>query len=325
MNMIRPAQRPVGRRWAACGASVTGSMHQQRGLGCDDAYGYGVAGDFVVAAVADGAGSVSGTSAWGAHVACASVMEHSLQSSFIDGYRSASVGDADQMVRWLFGTALERVYRQSDAMGLNVALLSTTLSVALVSDDRAVFGQIGDGVIAVESSGGIETLLVEQKDGYANTTSFIQSERALETSLRTAARNGVSAMALSTDGMSYKITNVATGEPYEPFFRGCWQHLREGAAVNDFGAMLGGIEDDQTGDDKTMVLAVVCDGSAVGHPDSTPILVDSSPPPRSVGAHVGHRADSAPGPMLHAGSAATPLASEPAAQRRRRWGWRQRR
>ena len=37
--------------WMACGASVTGEMHQRRGLGCDDAYSYGVAGDFVVAAV----------------------------------------------------------------------------------------------------------------------------------------------------------------------------------------------------------------------------------------------------------------------------------
>lgn len=324
MNSFRPAQWPAGRGWAACGASATGLMHQQRGLGCDDAYAYGVAGDFLVAAVADGAGSVSGTSAWGAHVACAAVLAHSMQPSFVDGYRSASVESAEQMMRWLFSTALAGVHRQADAMGLDVALLSTTLCVALVHADRGVFGQIGDGVIAVESGGRIETLLVEQKDEYVNTTSFIQSDRALETSLRTAARDDLSAIALSTDGMSYKITNVATGQAYEPFFHGCWQHLSDGASVGDFGAMLGGIEDDQTGDDKTMVLAVVREELDVRRTASTPVLVKSSPPPPiSPAGHVGASGDPRPGPSPPAGSAKSLSSGESPDHRRRRWGRRQ--
>lgn len=257
-------------RWAACGASVTGQDHQRRGLGCDDAYSYGITGDFVVAAVADGAGAVTGTSAWGAYTACQSVLADGLQPSVVDSFHRS---DADQLMRWLFGNALQRVIRQADALGVEPMRLSTTLCVAVADRNRAVFGQIGDGVIAAElRDGRIGSLLIEEKDGYANTTSFLQSDRAFDASFRTAAVDGVTAFALSTDGMSYKITDIATGEAYAPFFRDSWRHVRAGARADQLAALLSGITDDQTGDDKTMVLAAMSE-SAVG------AATDSSPAP----------------------------------------------
>jgi hypothetical protein len=316
----------VTAEWAACGASVTGSMHQRRGLGCDDAYSYGVARDFVIAAVADGAGSVSGTSAWGAYVACQSVLGDAMQPAFIDGFRSASIDHADKLVRWLFDGALARVHRQADAMGLDVTLLSTTLCVAVAHRELAVFGQVGDGVIAVDRAGRIETLLVERKVEYANTTSFIQSDRALDVSFHTATRTGVTAFGLSTDGMSYKITDVATGEAYEPFFRGCWQHLRAGAKASSFAGLLGGIEDDQTGDDKTMVLAVIRDDGDVADGRT---VTDSSAPPHDGAAAADHPADTVrtdPLPGADGGSdAATEPISAKSSRRGHRWWRRQRR
>ena len=243
--------------WMACGASVTGEMHQRRGLGCDDAYSYGVAGDFLVAAVADGAGSVSGTSAWGSYAACQSVLENAMEPAFIRDFRAGSEQQVQSQMRWLFDRSLDRVRGQADAMALDASLLSTTLCVAFADRRRALFGQIGDGVIAAETEGRIETLLIESKNEYANSTWFIQSDRGFEESFRTATRDGLTALALSTDGMAYKITNIATGEAYEPFFQGSWKHVREGADAAQFAALLRGIEDDQTGDDKTMVLAAL--------------------------------------------------------------------
>ncbi len=306
MTRLRADKRSTGWEWAACGASVTGSVHQQRGLGCDDAYSYGIAGDFVVAAVADGAGSVSGTSAWGAHVACRSVLELAMHPDFVDSYEAGD--QAEYLVRSLFERALERVQRQADAMGLDAVMLSTTLCVALANRNLATFGQVGDGVIAAESNGKIETLLIERKDEYANTTSFIQSDRALDDAFRTVTQSGVTAFALSTDGMSYKITNVATGEAYEPFFRGCWQHLRSGASRDRFAALLGGIEDDQTGDDKTMVLAVMRE--AIDARTSSTVRADASAPPSMTPSRTEVATD--------------PLSVDYRRRRRRRWGRRQR-
>jgi hypothetical protein len=243
--------------WGVCGASVTGSEHQRRGLGCDDAYCYGVAGDFVMAAVADGAGSVTGTSAWGSYTACLSVLANAMRSRFIREFQDSSPEEAEKIMRGLFEKATEHVSAQATAFGLDVTRLSTTLCIALADRDRAVFGQIGDGVIASQSNDHIETLLIEDKDEYANATWFLQSDDAFEKSFRTAVRPAVTAFALSTDGMTYKITNVATGEAYEPFFRGSWQRVQSGGSSANFSSLLRGIEDDQTGDDKTMVLAAL--------------------------------------------------------------------
>lgn len=265
--------------WLACGASVTGSEHERRGLGCDDAYGYGIVGDFVVAAVADGAGSVSGTSAWGAYTACQSVIADALHPRFVHDFQTTPAEHGETLMRWLFDCAVMRVREHADAMRLDPSRLSTTLCVALAAPDHAVFGQIGDGIIATENDGHIETLLIESKDDYANSTWFIQSDDAFEESYRTAIQSGVTAFALSTDGMSYKITNVATGEPYEPFFRGSWQHVRSGVSADKFAELLHGIEDDQTGDDKTMILAALSDGQS----DPThPFVSSSAAPPAAL-------------------------------------------
>ena len=50
MTDVMPENRPGSWEWAVCGASVVGDTHHRRGLGCDDAYGYGLCGDLVVAA-----------------------------------------------------------------------------------------------------------------------------------------------------------------------------------------------------------------------------------------------------------------------------------
>lgn len=297
MTSPRCAPELGGYQWAVCGASVAGHEHQRRGLGCDDAYGYGTDGEFVVAAVADGAGSVTGTSAWGAYAACQSVLKHALQPAFIDHYRSSQPADVQQLLRWLFDGALQRVGRQADALGLDVTLLATTLCVGLADRRLAAFGQIGDGVIAAEVDGRIESLLAEHKDEYANTTSFLQSAGAFEESFRTSTQTGVTAFALSTDGMSYKITDVASGQAYEPFFRGSWQHVRAGAGADQFAALLRGIEDDQTGDDKTMILAALRPASGEKSLAPTDFEADWSLAPAPVGTSDSGRVIQAAAPV----------------------------
>ena len=289
--------------WSVCGASATGSQHLAKGLGCDDAYGYAVAGDFMVAVVADGAGSVSGTSALGSHAACQSVLSSALTDSFIDSFREATADQADEIMRWLFTYTLEWVKTQAEKLEFTVPQLATTMCVAVARPGLAIFGQIGDGIIAVHDEGAISTILIEEKTEYANATWFIQSDGAFEESFRTAARTDLTALALSTDGMSYKITNIATGAPYEPFFKGAWENVKSGASAADFTAMLRGIQDDQTGDDKTMVLAALQSVPDRYFPSARPVCVTrvSSPqPPVPVFSTVPASAPAAPPPPVTA-------------------------
>ena len=272
--------RPGSWEWAVCGASVTGQMHLKHGLGCDDAYCYGVAGGFVVAAVADGAGSVSGTSAWGSYAACQSVLRNAMRSRFRRSF-AAHPSEHPAQMRWLFEQALAQVRSRAEVMQLPLPLLSTTLSVVVADGRHAVFGQIGDGVIAVETERGIDTLLIESKDEYANTTWFLQSDNAFEAAFRTKTLTGVTAFALSTDGMSYKVTDIATGGAFTPFFLGSWQHVRAGSSSAHFASLLRGITDDQTGDDKTMVLSALRWETDEFYPSARPVqtLAVGSPAP----------------------------------------------
>lgn len=266
--------------WAACGASVTGSEHLRRGLGCDDAYGFALVGDLVAAVVADGAGSVTGTSAWGSYAACQSVLKTVFRPAFLAGMRAASATDADVVMRHIFERALTGVGKQAELLGLPVAQLATTLCVAVATPTLTMFGQIGDGIIVSEQNGVIDTHLIEEKSEYANATWFLQSDGAFEESFRTSAHVGVSAFALSTDGMAYKITNIVTGDAYEPFFTGSWQNVRSGVSAANFAAALRGIKDDQTGDDKTMVLAALQWVADAFYPSAKPVstTIVSSPP-----------------------------------------------
>jgi hypothetical protein len=287
VNPARPDDaRPGSWEWTVCGASVTGAQHLSKGLGCDDAFAYGVIGDFVVAVVADGAGSVTGTSAWGSYAACQHVLNAVMGGTFVGDFRTATTEDGDTVMRWLFDGALAAVTAQAEQMGLPVAQLATTLCVAVARPGLAVFGQIGDGIIATEDGSGISTVLIEDKGDYANTTWFIQSKEAFDESFRIAVRKELGAFALSTDGMAYKITNIVTGEAYEPFFKSAWENVEAGASASDFAAMLRGIKDDQTGDDKTMVLSALRWQDDQFHPSARPVQVAmvSSPAPPAIPA-----------------------------------------
>ena len=162
-----------------------------------------------------------------------------------------------------------------------VTQLATTLCVALATPKLTLFGQIGDGIIASEKDDVIATHLIEEKSEYANATWFLQSDGAFEESFRVSALAGLTAFALSTDGMTYKITDITTGQAYEPFFVGSWQHVLSGASAADFAALLRGIKDDQTGDDKTMVLAALQWVEDKHYPSPRPVCktIVSSPPP----------------------------------------------
>lgn len=207
-----------------------------------------------------------------------------MTEAFVTGFRQSANEDTDDIMRWLFQGALQAVKRQAETMDLPLPALSTTLAVALATPTVTVFGQIGDGVIASMSGEVIATHLVEPKDDYANVTWFLQSGGAFERAFRTSAHTGLTALALSTDGMSYKITNVTTGEPYKPFFAGSWQHLHAGARAADLAALLRGIEDDQTGDDKTLVLAALRWTEDEFFPSPRPVrrIIVSSAVPRAL-------------------------------------------
>lgn len=234
--------------WRLLGGSVAGSLHRRQGRGCDDAFGWHVDDTVLVAVTADGAGSRPGTAAFGAFTAVEAVLAAAAQEHGADG-----------AVERLFRAALSAVEGAARQLGIAPDLLATTLSVAVVGGARLAVGQVGDGIAVHGAGDAVEAVAVGERPEHVNETVFLTSPGALSEHLRTfsTGADAVDALALSTDGLRYQVLDdLATHRPFAPFFRAAWAYARRTDATPEaVTAFLDEIED-QSGDDKTLVLAV---------------------------------------------------------------------
>lgn len=235
--------------WRLLGGSVAGSLHRRLGRGCDDAFGWHADDTVVVAATADGAGSRSGTSAFGAFTAVSAVLAATRPD----------VQDVDDVLPRLFHAALVAVEEAAGGLGVAPDLLATTLSVAVIAGERLAIGQVGDGIAVRGAGDTVEAVVVGGRGEHVNETVFLTSPGALTDHLRTfsTAADAVDALALTTDGLRYQVLDdPAAGRPYAPFFRSAWEYARRSDATQDAVTTFLDEIEDQSGDDKTLVLAV---------------------------------------------------------------------
>jgi hypothetical protein len=237
--------------WRLLGGSVTGSMHRRQGRGCDDAFGWHVDEAVVVAVTADGAGSRPATSAFGAFTAVQAVL-----AAAADWH---DVRDADDAVERLFHAALSAVDDAAHGLGVAPGLFATTLSVVVIAGGRVAIGQVGDGIAVHGAGDAVEAVAVGERPEHVNETVFLTTPGALSEHLRTfsTGADAVDALALATDGLRYQVLDdVPTNRPFAPFFRAAWAYARRTDATPEaVTAFLDEVED-QSGDDKTLVLAV---------------------------------------------------------------------
>ena len=230
--------------WRVIGASVAGLLHVENGRGCDDAHGWSTGEDLTVLAVADGAGSRSGTSAIGAHVAVARTLDLVTE-------------DPAMPLPALFDDVLAALRAEAAVLDINVDALATTLCVALLGTEHTAVGQIGDGIAVIERQDGtIESVSIPDRSEYANETVFVTSHEALDQLKIFEVDEPVRCVALSSDGLRYRILEVTTYQPFEPFFRTSWDYARTSTASSESIQRFLARLDDQTGDDKTLLLAV---------------------------------------------------------------------
>jgi hypothetical protein len=238
--------------WKVIGASVTGDSHLSGGTGCQDASGWRRQSGVTCLAVADGAGSRP-LSATGSALA----VEQALDT--VAGLASDESAPADltDWLRFAFDHAQDRIAAFASSVERKPGEYATTLAVAIVTPDRVAIGQVGDSIAVIGGPGQYLTVCPEAKGEYANETYFITAGDWTE-HLRVAVLAGsADVVALSTDGLRYKITNIRTCAAFGPFFDGLVNYGQDAAASSDgIGKFLAGLENDQTGDDKSLVAAI---------------------------------------------------------------------
>jgi hypothetical protein len=211
-----------------------------------------------VAVAADGAGTAE-RAPEGARLACDAVLRQAERWASRGGDLSGF--GREEFLPWLH-KARKSIARAARAQRRQSRDFSCTLLVALVSEARAVFFQIGDGAIVYRRGDGVYVPATWPQSGeYANCTWFVTDEDAAER-VQSARVEGVHELALLTDGLQGLALRLGTREAHGPFFEPMFARLRsdgEGEGedlLEGLRTFLGSAPVNQrTDDDKTLVLA----------------------------------------------------------------------
>lgn len=247
--------------WRIAGASVEGTSHATRGDACQDFHKFKSAGDVVIAAAADGAGSAS-HGLDGAKMACASFIK-TIADYFSQGGRIDQLNE-DFVARWI-ADIQGRIARAAGKKKKEARDYSCTFLAAVVSPESAAFFQIGDGAIiysTTEESNSYCFPIVPAESMYVNTTDFITDAAAAQKIKVRFLPAPVANVAIFTDGiqaLAIDYSEGGEGKPHIPFWTPMFAPFARNVDPEDLTKKLEvflGSEtvNSRTDDDKTLIL-----------------------------------------------------------------------
>lgn len=209
--------------WVVSGASVIGTSHNRSGFPCQDSSNYRIAGEVLIAAVADGAGSATMSDVGSELAAEASVRtaEQLLQDLHDHTPHSLHETCLKRVVVGAVEEARRELHVESQRREVDVRQLATTLLLAVHTRDFVAAAQIGDGAMVMsDRPGPYTTFITPQRGEYANQTNFLTSTDAMsKLDVRVERVNGSSSrLAMFTDGLQNLVLRTADDSPHAPFF-----------------------------------------------------------------------------------------------------------
>ena len=243
--------------WKLLRASVPGSSHVKAGTPCQDAHAgtftrpHGES--FLVVACADGAGSAE-RSAEGAAAAVAGFVKAACDLI------EAKAAITPESVSACFRAARKAVDERAAVLEAPKRELACTLLGAIVGEEQAFFGQIGDGLIVVRENEEYLPVFWPRAGDYLNDSDFLTDEK-YEEQVQLIQRAAPAEIALTTDGLQMLMANLNARTVHQGFFAPIFTQLRQAANPE---ALLGPLREflespainERTDDDKTLLLAV---------------------------------------------------------------------
>lgn len=244
--------------WQFVAAQAIGTSHLKANLPCQDKIVCEtLTGGVLVAAVADGAGSVA-MAERGAEIAVDSVITH-LKLGIADR-RS----DFDNLLREAAILARKAITAEADREGTSLQSYASTLIAVVLTPDGGGALQIGDGVIVV-SDGSDEWYWVfwPQRGEYANTTNFLTDDDAIYRIEIEVFSGLITDIALMSDGLEPLALNYASKTVHGPFFNGMFRPLLKEEGCADIVTLSTSLEQflsservgSRTDDDVSLILA----------------------------------------------------------------------
>lgn len=163
----------------------------------------------------------------------------------------------DDVTEW-FRFAHRALAAKAEQACVDLREFATTAMLALVGESFAIFGQIGDGAIAV--NGDHRPVFWPDNGEYFNTTVFL-TDQDYERCLRITKVDGpINELAMFTDGLQLLALNFGNQTVHRPFFESMFRVMRECDDIDrlrpDLVAFLDSAPvNSRTDDDKTLILA----------------------------------------------------------------------
>ena len=252
--------------WQAIGASTLGTRHRKTGTPCQDAHGYRVLPQALVAAVADGLGSAAQAQV-GSALAVETALTGLAQALPNSAAHPIDAAGWETLLAKTFAAARQALVNQAEAQAHPLSDLATTLMVVVWTAEWLAVGQLGDGAVVVYGQDDtMTTAIPPQRGEFVNETFPLTQANALDLVKFCTRPEPLRAVAMLTDGLHQIAMTAATGEPYPPFFRPFFDALAEPIDARAVSQTLDQFLAsprvcDNTDDDKTLVIL-----SALHHP-----------------------------------------------------------
>lgn len=212
----------------------------------------------LVLVAADGAGSAAQSRA-GAEQACQTLLIECaawLAQATDEDWRPSAARP------WLHRLQTSLAQQATDAER-PLREFACTLLGAIVATDRALFLQIGDGVIVIGDGSGYQPVFWPQAGQYPNETWFVTDANAASRLECKVFAEPINEVALLTDGLQSLALHYQSQQAHEPFFRPLFQSLRAYPESGCPAALTHALEqfldspavNRRTHDDKTLILA----------------------------------------------------------------------
>jgi hypothetical protein len=201
--------------WRCARACVAGSAHLAQGRPCEDASAVVLLGGMFIAAVADGAGSVS-RAREGAQCAVNAATAH-LTLRLQDALPDSEAACAD-LLREAMQSACEALQQLAGHDPPDE--LATTLLLTLVTDRWAGTLQVGDGAVVYRLDSGELQLVTRDGQGeFFGETYFLTSpEHVAQAHVSVVPAMHVTGVALCTDAIEHLSIMRMPRSPHAPFF-----------------------------------------------------------------------------------------------------------
>ena len=247
--------------WRYVYASIPGVAHRASGAECQDACAVqwlDAPHEALMLAAADGAGSAA-QARIGAELACQTLLAECAAGLAQTPVAAWTRTDAETLI----GRVQTALNQRAAEAGLPVREFACTLLGAVLTDNHALFLQIGDGAIVIGTGEDYRPVFWPQAGEYANETYFITDASAAARLEFAALAEPVAEIALLTDGLQPLALHYQSRQAHAPFFRPLFQRLHTAPEPGCPTGLQAALErfldapslNQRTHDDKTLILA----------------------------------------------------------------------